>query len=197
MRWVLHRGAGRLPTMTDSNDTSSPSKHVETVVENMLWRSRFVVMLAVIGSLVTGIIMFVVSSFDVYELVQSMFHYFASAEVNHAADRHHIVSGVVEIIDGYLLGTVLVIFSLGLYELFISRLDPAIENELSAKVLIINSLDDLKTRLGKVILMILIVNFFQHGISIQVNTPMDLLAFGGGVALIGLALYLTHSKSEN
>ena len=183
--------------MVDANDTSSPAKQVESVVENMLWRSRFVVMLAVIGSLVTGIIMFVVSSFDVYELVQSMLHYFGTTGEERVLERHHIVSSVVEIIDGYLLATVLIIFALGLYELFVSRLDPAIEDEMSAKVLIINSLDDLKTRLGKVILMILIVNFFQHGISIKVDTTMDLLAFGGGVALIGLALYLTHNKKDD
>jgi len=156
-----------------------------------------VVLLAVLGSLITAIVMFVVSSADVLELAQGVSHYFGLEGQARIVERHHIVSGVVEIIDGYLLATVLVIFSLGLYELFISRLDPAIEDEISAKVLIIHSLDDLKTRLGKVILMILIVNFFQYGISIQVETPMDLLAFGGGIALIGLALYLTHNKTDH
>lgn len=91
----------------------------------------------------------------------------------------------------------LVIFSLGLYELFISRLDPAIEDEMSAKVLIINSLDDLKTRLGKVILMILIVNFFQFAIQLDIESALDLLSFGGGIALIGLALYLSHAKAHD
>jgi len=170
----------------------------ESVLENFLWRSRFMVLLAVIGSLLAGVAMFVVSSIDVWHLFAEVGHYFSPGEVDHPGEiRHNIVAIVVEIIDGYLLATVLLIFALGLYELFISRLDPAVENEMSAKVLIINSLDDLKTRLGKVILMILIVNFFQFAIKLKVEEPLDLLAFGGGIALIGLALYLTHAKSHD
>ncbi|MGB0952034.1 MAG: YqhA family protein [Planctomycetota bacterium] len=170
----------------------------ESVLENFLWRSRFMVLLAVIGSLLAGVAMFVVSSIDVWHLFSEVGHYFNATEgENVTSIRHHIVAVVVEIIDGYLLATVLLIFALGLYELFISRLDPAIEDEMSAKVLIINSLDDLKTRLAKVILMILIVNFFQFAIQLEVTTPLDLLAFGGGIALIGLALYLTHAKSHD
>ena len=185
-------------TQNDESITAVASKTAESVLENMLWRSRFVVLLAVIGSLVAGVAMFVVSSLDVWHLFNEVMHYFSVLGQDGASEvRHHIVAAVVEIIDGYLLATVLVIFSLGLYELFISRLDPAVEDEMSAKVLIINSLDDLKTRLGKVILMILIVNFFQFAIKLKVEEPLDLLAFGGGIALIGLALYLTHAKSHD
>lgn len=174
------------------------AKTAESVLENFLWRSRFMVLLAVIGSLLAGVAMFVVSSIDVWHLFTEVGHYFSALEPEDAKEvRHHIVAVVVEIIDGYLLATVLLIFALGLYELFISRLDPAIEDEMSAKVLIINSLDDLKTRLAKVILMILIVNFFQFAIQLEVTTSLDLLAFGGGIALIGLALYLTHAKSHD
>ena len=42
--------------------------------------------------------------------------------------------------------------------------------------------------------MILIVKYFEHAISMDFATPMDLLYLAGGIALIGLALYLTHEK---
>ncbi|MHC4380995.1 MAG: YqhA family protein [Planctomycetota bacterium] len=185
-------------TPNDDSIATVATKTAESALQNLLWRSRFVVLLAVFGSLLAGVAMFVVSSLDVWHLFEQVVHYFEGFGGEHAKEaRHHIVANVVEIIDGYLLATVLLIFALGLYELFISRLDPAIENEMSAKVLIINSLDDLKTRLGKVILMILIVNFFQFAIQLKVETPLDLLSFGGGIALIGLALYLTHAKSHD
>ncbi|HEY5603587.1 MAG TPA: YqhA family protein [Gammaproteobacteria bacterium] len=77
---------------------------------------------------------------------------------------------MVEIIDGYLLAAVLLIFALGLYELFISRIDVVNKDDehgMASNVLIINSLDDLKTRLAKVILMILIVRFFENAISMN------------------------------
>ena len=91
------------------------------------------------------------------------------------------------------MATVLLIFSLGLYELFIGDIGAAEGSETSSNVLLIQSLDDLKTRLAKVILMILIVKFFEYTFSMEFRTPLDLLYMAGGIALIGLALYLSHA----
>lgn len=44
--------------------------------------------------------------------------------------------------------------------------------------------------------MILIVKFFEHALTMAFETPLDLLAFAGGIALIGLALYLLHAGDE-
>lgn len=101
---------------------------------------------------------------------------------------------VVEIVDGYLLATVMLIFALGLYELFISKIDRAQGAETLSKVLVIESLDDLKARLGKVVLMILIVKFFECAVEIQFGNVLELLYLGAGIALIGLALYLSHAE---
>ncbi|HFD12524.1 MAG TPA: YqhA family protein, partial [Crenotrichaceae bacterium] len=106
--------------------------------------------------------------------------------------RAETIKHVVEIIDGYLLSTVLLIFSLGLYELFISKIDVA-AGENASKILIINNLDDLKSRLAKVIMMILIVRYFEHALNMEFDSPVDLLYFAGGIALLGLSLYLTHA----
>jgi uncharacterized membrane protein YqhA len=95
------------------------------------------------------------------------------------------------------LATVLLIFSLGLYELFISKIDAAESATVSGNVLVINSLDDLKSRLAKVILMILIVKFFENAISIHYTNALSLLYLAGGIALIGLALYLTHASESH
>jgi uncharacterized membrane protein YqhA len=64
-------------------------------------------------------------------------------------------------------------------------------------VLHIESLDDLKNRLAKVILMILmilIVTFFEQVLKMKFETPQSLIYLSGGIALIGLALYLTHQR---
>ena len=102
----------------------------------------------------------------------------------------------VEVVDGYLLATVLLIFSLGLYELFISDIDQAHGSKASSKILVINSLDDLKSRLAKVIIMILIVTLFEQALNMKLSAPIDLLYLGGSIALIALALYLTHSAEH-
>ena len=69
-------------------------------------------------------------------------------------------------------------------------------SETSNNVLLIGSLDDLKSRLAKVILMILIVKFFEHVIDMHFDQPLDLLYLAGGIALIGSALWLTHSDDH-
>ena len=87
----------------------------------------------------------------------------------------------------------MLIFSLGLYELFINKIEAANDSEHQSSVLLINSLDDLKSRLAKVVLMILIVKFFEHALDMHFDTPLAMLEFAGGIALIGLALYLSHA----
>ena len=171
-------------------------KKLEHLFEGALWQSRFVVLFAVIASLATAFVMFFVATVDAWFLVGHMLDYTSSELTGdaRAVFRSTTVTHVVEIIDGYLLGTVLLIFALGLYELFISRIEQAEASETASSVLIIHSLDDLKGRLAKVILMILIVKYFEHAVSMNFATPMDLLYLAGGIALIGVALFLTHDK---
>ncbi|HHI91964.1 MAG TPA: YqhA family protein [Gammaproteobacteria bacterium] len=174
-------------------------KKLEEWFESALWGSRFVVLFAVIASLATALVMFFTATVDAWFLVTHLFDY-ASPDLTgeaRASFRSTTVTHVVEIIDGYLLATVLLIFALGLYELFISRIEPAEQSETASSVLIIRSLDDLKSRLAKVILMILIVRYFEYAVSMDFKTPMDLLLLAGGIALVGLALFLTHEPKDH
>ncbi|MEK7810504.1 MAG: YqhA family protein, partial [Pseudomonadota bacterium] len=63
----------------------------------------------------------------------------------------------------------------------------------SSKILVISNLDDLKSRLAKVILMIMIVTLFEEALNIHIAQPIDLVYFGAAIALIALALYWTHA----
>jgi len=170
-------------------------KFFESLFEGTLWNSRFVVLTAVIGSLLAGFAIFYMATIDVIYLFQHSLHYGDSSLSDEARKVLHdsIVSHIVEVVDGYLLATVMFIFSLGLYELFISDIDQAHGSKASSKILVINNLDDLKAKLAKVILMIMIVNLFEQAISMSIATPLDLVYLGAAIALISLALYLTHA----
>ncbi|HSF46840.1 MAG TPA: YqhA family protein [Burkholderiales bacterium] len=61
-------------------------------------------------------------------------------------------------------------------------------------MLVIVGLDDLKSRLAKVIIMILIVKLFENALKLELNSALDLLYVGGAIALIGIVLYLTHGE---
>ena len=171
---------------------------IEKVFETLLWNSRFVVIVAVVVSLITSFAMFYMASVDAFYLVSHLGDYLSADLIGEARKdfRAETITHVVEVIDGYLLATVLLIFSLGLYELFISKIEQAEDSETSSSVLAIHSLDDLKTRLGRVIIMILIVNFFEHAISMDFHGALELLALSGGIALIGVTLYLTHAEEH-
>jgi uncharacterized membrane protein YqhA len=173
-------------------------KYLEWFFEGSLWNSRFVILTAVLGSLFAGFAIFFMATVDVVFLVQHALHYADPSMAAEARKALHdsTVTHIVEVVDGYLLATVLLIFSLGLYELFISDIDQAHGSKASSKILVISSLDDLKSRLAKVILMILIVTLFEQALNMKITAPIDLLYLGGSIALIALALYLTHSSDH-
>lgn len=170
-------------------------KFLETFFEGALWNSRFVILTAVIGSLLAGFAIFYMATVDVIYLFQHAMHYADASLTDEARKALHdsTVSHIVEVVDGYLLATVMLIFSLGLYELFISDIDQAHGSRASSKILVIDNLDDLKSRLAKVILMIMIVTLFEEAISMHIESPIDLIYLGGSIALISLALYWTHA----
>lgn len=173
-------------------------KYIESLFEGTLWNSRFVIIAAVIGSLLAGFAIFYMATVDVVFLFEHALHYADSGLTDEARKALHdrTVSHIVEVVDGYLLATVMLIFSLGLYELFISDIDQAHGDRASSKILVIHSLDDLKSRLAKVILMIMIVTLFEEAININIATPLDLVYLGASISLIALALYLSHAAEK-
>lgn len=172
-------------------------KILEHLFEKVLWNGRFVVVVAVMASMAASIAIFYMATVDVVYLVGHMLHYADPSLADEARKilRDRTISHVVEVVDGYLLATFMLIFALGMYELFVSDFDEAHGSKSSSKILVIESLDDLKARLAKVILMILIVTLFEEALNMKISTPLDLLYLGGAIALIGAALFLTH-KAE-
>lgn len=171
-------------------------KAIEYFFEKMLWSSRFIVISAVLACLGAAIGIFYMATVDAITMLAHLTEYTSLHGEERMKLRGETITHVVEVIDGYLLATVLLIFSLGLYELFISKIDQAMNSDTAPKVLVIRDLDDLKARLAKVVLMILIVKFFEHALHIKFHTPTDMLSFAGGIALIGLSLYLSHAADH-
>lgn len=174
-------------------------KFLELLFEGALWRSRYIVLFAVIASMAAGAAIFYMATVDVVYLIAHIAHYADPELVAEARKALHdsTITHIVEVVDGYLLATVMLIFSLGLYELFISDIDEARGSKTSSKILVIENLDDLKARLAKVILMILIVTLFEHALKLKIESTLDLLYLGGSIALIGLALYFTHAAEAH
>jgi uncharacterized membrane protein YqhA len=156
------------------------------------------VLVAVVASLVAGFAIFFISTVDVVQLLGKIAVYTDPAMSDKARDslRSGILAHIVDAVDGYLLATVMLIFAMGLYELFISKIDAVETSELAERVLLIKNLDDLKDRLAKVVLLMLVVKFFQYALDLKYENPLELLYLAIGILLIAAALYLSHAKAH-
>jgi uncharacterized membrane protein YqhA len=94
------------------------------------------------------------------------------------------------------MAIVMFIFSFGLYELFISEIDPA-KRKGASKILEIHSLDELKDKLAKVIVMVLIVNFFQRVLHTGYSGALEMLYFSGSILALSLGLYFLHKGGKH
>jgi uncharacterized membrane protein YqhA len=159
---------------------------IERVFEGLIWNSRFIVILAVIFGLIGAIILFVVASMDIWQVAVYTF----DTIITHAhPDNFHedIVSGIIGAVDLYLIAVVMFIFSFGLYELFISDIEAA-EGKNGSKLLAIHSLDQLKDKIAKVIVMVLVVRFFQRVLHTQFTTPLEMLYFALSITALAVGL---------
>ncbi len=163
---------------------------LERIFESTLWNSRFFVILPVVFALFGAIILFSIASGDIWNITIKTIDVY----INHAHPKHfheEVVSAIIGAVDLYLIAIVMLIFSFGIYELFISKIDAADDMQ-SSKILQINSLDDLKDKLAKVIVMVLVVSFFQKVLFTSYKTPLEMLFFAASIVLLSVGLYFLH-----
>ena len=162
---------------------------LESAFETFLFNSRLIVILAVLGSLTSSVLMFVRGAMQIAHAAADFVHHLRSPH----GDGDDLSITLISSVDSFLFATVLLIFAMGIYELFISEIDPASRTADSRpNWLQIHSLDDLKSAVGKVILMILIVRLFESAVKMKYERPLDLLYLGLGVVFVAVALYLQH-----
>ena len=162
---------------------------MERMFEGSLWASRFMVILAVVFGLIGAIVLFVVASIDIFTTASYVVTtYLTGAHPEHF--HQDVVGGIIGAVDLYLIGVVMLLFSFGLYELFISDIDAAKdESGKENKILAIHSLDQLKDKISKVIVMVLVVGFFQKVGHTEYNGALDMLYFAISITAVAVGLY--------
>lgn len=163
------------------------------IFEAILWNSRLFVLFAVVFALIGSIVLFIVASIDILLVGIEAIKYYTDATYEH--DIHEVaLSGIIMAVDLYLIAVVLLIFAFGLYELFISKIDIA-KKDGASKVLEIHSLDQLKDKLAKVIVMVLIVSFFNRVLHMEMKNSLDMLYFALSILALALGLFFLHKAS--
>lgn len=161
--------------------------------ESGLYFSRYLTLFAVIGSLLSAFALFIRGSMVVAFGLVDFFHSFSSG----AEEYEKLLAAFVSSVDIFLFAMVLVIFGMGIYELFINKIDP-VERKADSRPswLQIQSIDELKSSLGKVILMVLIVSFFKHSLDISFSSASDLLYLSVGILFVASALYIANKQHK-
>ena len=160
----------------------------ERIFEGAIWRSRFIVILAVVFGLVGAVVLFIVASMDIWGVATYTFHVISNG-LHPDTFHEDVVSGIIGAVDLYLIAVVMFIFAFGIYELFISDIDEAAEDENKSQILAIHSLDQLKDKIAKVIVMVLVVNFFQRVLHTEFSTPLEMLYFALSITALSVGLY--------
>lgn len=163
-------------------------------IERLLWQSRYLIFVPVVGSLLMAVGAIYLATVDAISLVVSLVPY-ATASLSsdsHAQLEVQLLGGVIKTIDVYLVAAFLLIFALGLYELFIAKVDGDSLATAGPRLLQIRTLDELKDRMAKVVLLVLVVEFLQQALHQAYGSPLDLLYLGVGILFVGGALFLSN-----
>ena len=88
------------------------SRALENVFETFLFNSRIIVILAVIGSLVSSLLMFIKGVLQIWNGCVLFVHHPMPGEGH---EGEHLSVVLIQSVDSFLFATVLLIFAMGIY----------------------------------------------------------------------------------
>jgi uncharacterized membrane protein YqhA len=137
----------------------------------ILEKSKYLALIGVIALLFAAVAAFLWGTF---KTVNTIYLVFSSVGMDRS-----IAVEFVEIVDGFLIATAVLIFSVSLYELFIGKLD-------LPDWMLAHNLYDLKTKLSSMIVLVMGVKFLEK--ILDVKDTNDLLRIGIATALMSAVL---------
>ena len=154
-------------------------------MNRLIGKTRFLTIIAVAATLVAATVLLVFGAVDTAVVIRDLV---VKGDVSSKTGKLLLLE-FIEIVDVFLLATVLYITALGLYELFIDDTVPVPD------WLEIHDLDDLKDKLVGVVVVVLGVGFLGQFMSWDGQS--NLLVSGGGAALMIAALtYFLSQKPK-
>ncbi len=151
-------------------------EHFEPAFFNM----RYIIIIPVIITFIGAFIMFIIGALEAWNSITLFF----------TNDYEHSQLSLILGIDAFLLGLVLLIFSYGIYDLFISKIDIVDRPSVRPNWMRFKDIGELKIILAQVILIILTINFFEL-VFIHMNDPesfQDYMIIPVGIVLIAVGL---------
>ncbi|MDB4180308.1 YqhA family protein [Flavobacteriaceae bacterium] len=159
--------------------------------EKSLWSVRYITILPVLLSIISSVALLVLGGWEIIEAIIFYNPLFDDSITN----SNELLFKIISAIDLFLIGIVLLIFGFGIYELFVSEIDFA-NSKFNESTLKIRDLDQLKNKIIKVIIIVLIVKFFEKVLKFSENftNPLDILYFSISILSICFGYFLINKK---
>lgn len=154
-------------------------------MRQLLNASRYLVLAAVVGSLLSAVALY---AYGVIDAVVVVTRTIQAGDISTKGAKA-LMLYFIEIFDLFLLGTVMLILAIGLYELFI---DAGFK---VASRFQIHTFDDLKTTLVTVVIAVMAVTFLGQVMSWNGSTPLLDLGLSVALVIASLNFYLWIAKA--
>ena len=166
-------------------------KRLEMRLERWMWRFRLVAIVPVVMSLCSTAVAFAIGTMEIFRAFSLLVLPHEHGQKWSAELLGDLISGI----DLYLIGLALLIFGYGVYELLISPIEAARDQQEGANSLLdIRNLDQLKEKLVKVLVVALIVSAFKAMLGLTIQDGPSLAYFCFGVLLLALSGYLVKGS---
>ncbi len=132
---------------------------------------------------------------DVAHFFDLLFDYAFLSPANQTKVRSEAVTTIIKALDVFLISSLLIV-AFGLYGLFVGKIDVAERSEVASRLLKIETLEELKERVAKLLVVILVVEFFQRALGLTYHNALDILYLAAAILLVSGALYLTGRRSQ-
>ena len=163
-----------------------PKKYfLEDKIEKTLWGSRFIVLVPVLVSLLIFLMIVIWIIYKAYKLILEFIN-------NWFNDV--LLAWIISILDISLLAVIILIFAWWIYELFVDEIDTDYNHKTKAKILMVKDLDELKEKIGKVIIILLIVWLFKQMLLHEPQTQIDMLKTAWIILIMAISLKVISIK---
>jgi uncharacterized membrane protein YqhA len=157
-------------------------------MERLLFSFRYISWIAIVCSLTGSLLMFFVGALNTYKAVATiLFGRIPHEALSQLKPANVTTAYLIKSLDAFLIALVLLIFSYGVYSLFISK-QSGIDESGALKWIRVPSLAHLKNTLAEIIIVILFVNFLEVVLLNLKNLTWELFVLPGSILLLSLSL---------
>ena len=149
-------------------------------MQQLIEKSRFIALIAVVSLLLASILAFVMGF---VKTVQAILKFVATAGYDPL-----LLVYLIQVLDMFLVATALFVFAVSLYELFIGKL--ALPDWMVA-----HNLAELKAKMGSVLVVVMAVTFLEHLIAWQ--NAQETLFFAIAIAIVSATLIALGGMGKN